>query len=135
MRKTVNSLKELCINKRELLNMFTHTGHVLQRHALQISLPLSKMYSFMHKQLKLLVKPTDVWARTLTTQKRQLKRGPFSMHAYFEFSQQMQREFFQIEQSSLLTFMQAQTLGIIDTPETYFVVVPCLWKTGDNREL
>lgn len=32
-------------------------------------------------------------------------------------------------------FMQAQTLGIRDTPETYFMIVPCLWKRGHNREL
>lgn len=57
------------------------------------------------------------------------------MHAYFVFSQLIQRGFYETEESFLLSFMQAQTLGIRDTPETYFMIVPCLWKRGDNREL
>lgn len=82
----------------------------------------------MHKLLKLLVKPTDVQARALLAQKRQLQSGLFSMHAYFAFSQRMQKGLYLTEQSFLLTFMQAQTLGITETPETYFMIVPCLWK-------
>lgn len=82
----------------------------------------------MHKLLKLLVKPTDVQARALLAQKRQLQSGLFSMHAYFAFSQRMQKGLYLTEQSFLLTFMQAQTLGITETPETYFMIVSCLWK-------
>lgn len=64
-----------------------------------------------------------------------VKSVPFSVQAYFVFNQLIQRGFCETEESFLLSFMQAQTLGIRDTPETYFMIVPSLWKRGDNRKL